>query len=70
MADDSRGQHLHPAGRQPVVIGHRYPEVFTVDRKNRIDTVLDLELFFRFIALPNPAGFYRFHNEGLYRGKC
>ena len=45
MADDSRGQHLHPAGRQPVVIGHRYPEVFTVDRKNRIDTVLDLELF-------------------------
>ena len=45
-------------------------------RKKRIDTVLDLELFSRFTALlsgasgaSNRVGFYRFHNEGLYRGE-
>lgn len=45
-------------------------------RKNRIDTVIDLELFSRFTALltglsgaANRVGFYRFHNEGLYRGE-
>jgi ADP-heptose:LPS heptosyltransferase len=44
-------------------------------RKNKIDTVLDLELFSRFSALltsccgaDRTVGFYRFHNEGLYRG--
>lgn len=44
-------------------------------RRNRIDTVIDLELFSRFTALltglsgaTNRVGFYRFHNEGLYRG--
>ena len=44
-------------------------------RKNRIDTVIDLELFSRFSAIltglsgaRQRAGFYAFHNEGLYRG--
>jgi ADP-heptose:LPS heptosyltransferase len=44
-------------------------------RRNAIDTVIDLELFSRFSALltgccgaDRAAGFYRFHNEGLYRG--
>jgi ADP-heptose:LPS heptosyltransferase len=45
-------------------------------RKNKIDTVVDLELFSRFTALltglcgaVNRVGFYSFHNEGLYRGE-
>lgn len=44
-------------------------------RRQAIDTVVDLELFSRFTALltalcgaRNRVGFYRFHNEGLYRG--
>lgn len=44
-------------------------------RRERIDTVIDLELFSRYTALltglsgaANRVGFYRFHNEGLYRG--
>lgn len=45
-------------------------------RKNKIDTVIDLELFSRFTALltgfsgaHTKVGFYRYHNEGLYRGE-
>ena len=45
-------------------------------RRNNIDTVVDLELFSRFTALltgfsgaNRRVGFYRFHNEGLYRGE-
>jgi ADP-heptose:LPS heptosyltransferase len=45
-------------------------------RAKDIDTVVDLELFSRFTALLSGAsnaerrvGFYRFHNEGLYRGE-
>src|SRR5579883_2451221 len=45
-------------------------------RQRAIDTVVDLELFSRFTALltglsgaRNRVGFYRFHNEGLYRGE-
>lgn len=45
-------------------------------RHNGIDTVIDLELFSRFTGLltglcgaDRRAGFYRFHNEGLYRGE-
>ncbi len=45
-------------------------------RARAIDTVLDLELFSRFTALlagwcgaSRVVGFYRFHNEGLYRGE-
>ena len=45
-------------------------------RRNKIDTVVDLELFSRFTALltgfsgaNRRVGFYRFHNEGLYRGE-
>ncbi|MCI5146763.1 MAG: glycosyltransferase family 9 protein, partial [Candidatus Electrothrix sp. AR3] len=45
-------------------------------RQQGIDTVIDLELFSRFTALlsgscgaSNRVGFYRFHNEGLYRGE-
>ncbi len=44
-------------------------------RKNKIDSVIDLELFSRFTALlsatcgaVNVVGFHAFHNEGLYRG--
>jgi ADP-heptose:LPS heptosyltransferase len=44
-------------------------------RKNKIDSVIDLELFSRFTALltaasgaTNRVGFHSFHNEGLYRG--
>jgi ADP-heptose:LPS heptosyltransferase len=44
-------------------------------REKDIDTVVDLELFSRFTALlsgfcgaERRVGFYRFHNEGLYRG--
>ncbi|WP_373004318.1 glycosyltransferase family 9 protein [Sulfurimonas sp.] len=44
-------------------------------RKNKIDSVIDLELFSRFTALltatcgaVNRVGFHAFHNEGLYRG--
>jgi ADP-heptose:LPS heptosyltransferase len=44
-------------------------------RKNRIDTVIDLELFSRFTALLTGAsgaahtvGFHAFFNDGLYRG--
>jgi len=44
-------------------------------RRERIDTVIDLELFSRFTALltgfsgaANRVGFHGFHNEGLYRG--
>ncbi len=45
-------------------------------RSKKIDTVFDLELFSRVTALltgltgaSNRIGFYRFHNEGLYRGE-
>jgi ADP-heptose:LPS heptosyltransferase len=45
-------------------------------RRKNIDTVIDLELFSRFTALltgfsgaERRVGFYRFHNEGLYRGE-
>ena len=45
-------------------------------RKAKIDTVVDLELFSRYSALltglsgaRRKVGFYRFHGEGLYRGK-
>jgi ADP-heptose:LPS heptosyltransferase len=45
-------------------------------RQKGIDTVVDLELFSRFTALlsglsgaDRRVGFYRFHNEGLYRGE-
>jgi ADP-heptose:LPS heptosyltransferase len=45
-------------------------------RRNAIDTVIDLELFSRFTALlaglsgaRRRVGFYRFHQEGLYRGE-
>ena len=45
-------------------------------RRNKIDTVVDLELFSRFTALltglcgaDRRVGFYRFHQEGLYRGE-
>ena len=44
-------------------------------RKNKIDSVIDLELFSRFTTLlsvasgaVNRVGFYAFYNEGLYRG--
>ncbi len=57
--------------------------VFTLDtvrfllwtRRTKIDAVVDLELFSRFTAILSylsgaslRAGFYRFHQEGLYRG--
>lgn len=49
---------------------------FAWTRRNRIDTVIDLELFSRYTALltgysgaGRRVGFYRFHNEGLYRGE-
>jgi ADP-heptose:LPS heptosyltransferase len=45
-------------------------------RRKGIDTVVDLELFSRFTALicglcgaDRRVGFYRFHDEGLYRGE-
>ncbi len=45
-------------------------------RRNAIDTVVDLELFSRFTGLltglsgaDRRVGFYRFFNEGLYRGE-
>jgi ADP-heptose:LPS heptosyltransferase len=49
---------------------------FIWTRRNAIDTVVDLELFSRFTGLmtglsgaDRRIGFYRFHNEGLYRGE-
>ena len=49
---------------------------FTWARRNRIDSCIDLELFSRFTALlagfcgaDRIVGFYKFHNEGLYRGE-
>jgi len=51
-------------------------QFFIWTRKNKIDTVIDLELFSRFTALLTgfsgairKVGFSAFHNEGLYRGK-
>lgn len=48
---------------------------FIWTRKNKIDTVIDLELFSRFTALltglsgaVRRIGYHAFHNEGLYRG--
>ncbi len=48
---------------------------FAWTRRNRIDTVIDMELFSRFSALLSgfcgarrTVGFHAFHNEGLYRG--
>ena len=48
---------------------------FAWTRGNRIDTVIDMELFSRFSALlagfsgaRRVVGFHAFHNEGLYRG--
>ena len=48
---------------------------FIWTRKNKIDTVIDLELFSRFTALltglsgaSRRIGYHAFHNEGLYRG--
>ena len=48
---------------------------FLWTRKNKIDTVIDLELFSRFTALltglsgaTRRIGYHSFHNEGLYRG--
>jgi ADP-heptose:LPS heptosyltransferase len=45
-------------------------------RRNAIDTAVDLELFSRYTSLLTGlsgcfrrSGFYRFHNEGLYRGE-
>ena len=45
-------------------------------RKNKIDAVIDLELFSRFTALltglsgaNKRVGYHAFHNEGLYRGE-
>ena len=45
-------------------------------RRERIDSVIDLELFSRYTALltglsgaSNRVGFHAFHNEGLYRGE-
>ena len=45
-------------------------------RRKGIDTVIDLELFSRYTALmtgfsggSRRVGFYRFHQEGLYRGE-
>jgi ADP-heptose:LPS heptosyltransferase len=45
-------------------------------RKNRIDSCIDLELFSRVTSLltwasmaDNRVGFYRYHQEGLYRGE-
>ncbi len=45
-------------------------------RRQRIDSVIDLELFSRFTALlsglsgaANRVGYYAFNNEGLYRGE-
>ncbi|MDH3355374.1 MAG: glycosyltransferase family 9 protein, partial [Chromatiales bacterium] len=45
-------------------------------RRNKIDTVIDLELFSRYSALltglsgaNNRIGYHAFHNEGLYRGE-
>ena len=45
-------------------------------RRQRIDTVIDLELFSRYSALltglsgaVNRVGYHAFHNEGLYRGE-
>lgn len=48
---------------------------FIWTRKNKIDTIIDLELFSRFTALltglsgaSRRIGYHAFHNEGLYRG--
>ena len=48
---------------------------FVWTRKNKIETVIDLELFSRFTALltglsgaSRRIGYHAFHNEGLYRG--
>lgn len=59
--------------------GHLVQDVFkllTWFRTQRIDTIIDLELFSRITALlsalsgaHNRVGFYRYNTEGLYRGR-
>jgi ADP-heptose:LPS heptosyltransferase len=56
-------------------LAHDFMAFLIWARRNAIDTVIDVELFSRLSALltgccgaAQKAGFYRFHNEGLYRG--
>ncbi len=65
--------HIEEDGLLPLAISSLRFLFWT--RHNKIDTVIDLELFSRYSALltglsgaNNRIGFHAFHNEGLYRG--
>ncbi len=65
--------HIEEDGLLPLAISSLRFLFWT--RRNKIDTVIDLELFSRYSALltglsgaNNRIGYHAFHNEGLYRG--
>ena len=65
--------HIEEDGLFPLAISSLRFLFWT--RRNKIDTVIDLELFSRYSALltglsgaNNRIGYHAFHNEGLYRG--
>ncbi|MFA9453392.1 MAG: glycosyltransferase family 9 protein [Candidatus Aminicenantaceae bacterium] len=62
-------------GEHPIRFASSTVKVLRALRKQKLDVILDMELFARFSAAASwligaraRVGFHRFHNEGLYRG--